>query len=70
MDVTTARKRLADMLSELDRSIGVLRGDPVSVRDRSAADAGSDLTDTDRAGPCWTWRRPAAQGRAGRAQAA
>ena len=49
MDVTTARERLADMLAELDRSIGVLQGDPVAVRDRSAADAGSDLTDTDRA---------------------
>jgi DnaK suppressor protein len=49
VDVTTARKRLTDMLSELDRSIGVLQGDPVSIRDRSAADAGADLTDTDRA---------------------
>ncbi|GAA2361990.1 TraR/DksA family transcriptional regulator [Nonomuraea africana] len=49
MDDTTARERLESMLAELDRSIGVLRGDPVAVRDRSAADAGSDLTDTDRA---------------------
>ncbi|MFI6324191.1 TraR/DksA family transcriptional regulator [Nonomuraea sp. NPDC050556] len=49
MDVTTARERLESMLAELDRSIGVLRGDPVAVRDRSAADAGSDLTDADRA---------------------
>ncbi|MGN9785821.1 TraR/DksA family transcriptional regulator [Nonomuraea sp. ZG12] len=49
MDVTTARERLTDMLSELDRSIGVLQGDPASIRDRSAADAGADLTDTDRA---------------------
>lgn len=49
MDVTTARERLKSMLAELDRSIGVLRGDPVAVRDRSAADAGSDLTDADRA---------------------
>lgn len=49
MDVTTARELLENMLAELDRSIGVLRGDPVAVRDRSAADAGSDLTDADRA---------------------
>ncbi|MFI7609622.1 TraR/DksA family transcriptional regulator [Nonomuraea terrae] len=49
MDVTTARERLEFMLAELDRSIGVLRGDPVAVRDRSTADAGSDLTDADRA---------------------
>ncbi|MFD1936218.1 MULTISPECIES: TraR/DksA family transcriptional regulator [Nonomuraea] len=49
MDDTTARERLESMLAELDRSIGVLRGDPVPVADRSAADAGSDLTDSDRA---------------------
>lgn len=49
MDVTTARERLEEMLADLDRSIGVLRGEPVGVRDRSAADAGSDLTDADRA---------------------
>jgi len=49
VDVTTARERLEDMLAELDRSIGVLQGDPVAVRERSAADGGSDLTDADRA---------------------
>ncbi|MEO3807119.1 TraR/DksA C4-type zinc finger protein [Nonomuraea sp. B1E8] len=49
MDVTTARERLKDMLAELDRSIGVLKGDPVAVREYSAADAGADLTDADRA---------------------
>jgi len=49
VDVTTARERLEDMLAELDRSIGVLQGDPVAVREHSAADAGSDLTDADRA---------------------
>jgi RNA polymerase-binding transcription factor DksA len=48
VDVTTARERLEDMLTELDRSIGVLQGDPVAVREHSAADAGSDLTDADR----------------------
>lgn len=48
MDDATARMRLEGMLQELDRSIGVLRGDPVAVRDRSAADAGADLTDADR----------------------
>ncbi|MFI6499406.1 TraR/DksA family transcriptional regulator [Nonomuraea typhae] len=48
MDDTTARERLESMQAELDRSIRVLTGDPVAVRDRSAADAGSDLTDADR----------------------
>ncbi|WP_327089647.1 TraR/DksA family transcriptional regulator [Nonomuraea sp. NBC_01738] len=48
MDDTTARALLEGMLAELDRSIRVLKGDPVAVRDRSAADAGSDLTDADR----------------------
>jgi DnaK suppressor protein len=49
VDVMTVRERLEDMLAELDRSIGVLQGDPVAVREHSAADAGSDLTDADRA---------------------
>ncbi|MEV0585821.1 TraR/DksA C4-type zinc finger protein [Nonomuraea sp. NPDC050310] len=49
MDLATARERLESMLTDIDRSIAVLRGDPVAVRDRSAADAGSDLTDNDRA---------------------
>ncbi|GAA4535143.1 MULTISPECIES: TraR/DksA family transcriptional regulator [Nonomuraea] len=49
MDAATARERLEDMLAELDRSIGVLQGDPVAIREYSAADAGSDLTDADRA---------------------
>ncbi|ETK31981.1 conjugal transfer protein TraR [Microbispora sp. ATCC PTA-5024] len=40
--------RLETMLHELDRSIGVLKGDPVALQDRSAADAGADLTDADR----------------------
>ncbi|WP_449063518.1 TraR/DksA family transcriptional regulator [Planomonospora algeriensis] len=48
MNDVTARARLESMLSELDRSIGILRGDPASPRDRSAADAGSDLVDADR----------------------
>lgn len=50
MDVATARERLKSMLAELDRSIGVLRGDSPAVRerDRSPADGGSDLTDSDR----------------------
>ncbi|SDI03898.1 dksA/traR C4-type zinc finger [Sinosporangium album] len=48
MDDATARARLQIMLAELDRSIGVLRGDPAAVRDRSAADAGLDLTDAER----------------------
>ncbi|MCF6470218.1 TraR/DksA family transcriptional regulator [Nonomuraea sp. MG754425] len=49
MDDTTARERLEEMLVELDRSIGVLQGDPVAVREHSAADGGSDLTDADHA---------------------
>jgi DnaK suppressor protein len=49
VDDATARAQLENMLAELDRSIMVLRGDPVAVGDRSAADAGSDLTDADRA---------------------
>ncbi|WP_344923338.1 TraR/DksA family transcriptional regulator [Streptosporangium oxazolinicum] len=50
MDLATARERLKSMLAELDRSIGVLRGDSPAVRerDRSRADGGSDLTDSDR----------------------
>ncbi|MFI6597767.1 TraR/DksA family transcriptional regulator [Nonomuraea sp. NPDC050536] len=48
MDDTTARERLQCMLTDVERSIGVLSGDPVAVRDRSAADAGADLTDADR----------------------
>ncbi|WP_219461096.1 TraR/DksA family transcriptional regulator [Nonomuraea rhizosphaerae] len=49
MDDTTAHERLEKMLADLDRSIGVLQGDPVAIREHSAADAGSDLTDADRA---------------------
>ncbi|WP_433515808.1 TraR/DksA family transcriptional regulator [Nonomuraea sp. CA-143628] len=49
MDDATARKQLEKMLADLDRSIGVLQGDPVAIREHSAADAGSDLTDADRA---------------------
>jgi DnaK suppressor protein len=48
VDNATARKRLENTLAELDRSIGVLGGDPQAVWDRSGADAGSTLTDTDR----------------------
>jgi DnaK suppressor protein len=48
VDDATVRARLESMLAELDRAIRVLRGEPVAVRDRSAADAGSDLTDADR----------------------
>jgi len=47
VDVATARMRLEVMLEELDRSIRVLKGDPVAVPERSAADAGADLTDAD-----------------------
>ncbi|RJL25191.1 TraR/DksA family transcriptional regulator [Bailinhaonella thermotolerans] len=49
MDTATARKRLETMLSDLDRTIGVLTGADAGARDRSAADAGADLTETERA---------------------
>jgi DnaK suppressor protein len=45
---TAARDRLKTILAEIDRSIGILTGEPAAVRDRSSADAGSDLTDADR----------------------
>jgi DnaK suppressor protein len=48
VNAATARKRLESMLAELDRSIEVLGGDPQSAWDRSGADGGSTLTDTDR----------------------
>ncbi|MER7131589.1 TraR/DksA family transcriptional regulator [Streptosporangium saharense] len=48
MDVATVRMRLESMLAELDRSLGVLRGDPSTGWERSLADAGSVLTDADR----------------------
>ncbi|MCT9931229.1 TraR/DksA family transcriptional regulator [Planotetraspora sp. A-T 1434] len=48
MDVATARMRLESMLEELDRSIGVLKRDPVAPQERSPADAGADLNDADR----------------------
>ncbi|MEV8635954.1 TraR/DksA family transcriptional regulator [Streptosporangium sp. NPDC051023] len=48
MDAATVRMRLENMLAELDRSIRVLRGDSLTGWDRSAADAGSVLTDADR----------------------
>lgn len=49
MDDATARTQLETMLTELDRSITVLRGDPAAPADRSLADGGSLLTETDRA---------------------
>lgn len=53
MDTTTARKRLEETRDELDRSIMVLQGDR-PLEDRSAeyprdpADAGSNLSETER----------------------
>lgn len=49
MNHATARERLESMLADIDRSIAVLRGDPVSVGERSTADAGAILTENDRA---------------------
>lgn len=55
MDATTARKRLEEMLVDLDRSIAVLRGEHRSdstpdlpFYDTHPADSGSTLSDTDR----------------------
>ncbi|WP_055479366.1 TraR/DksA family transcriptional regulator [Sphaerimonospora mesophila] len=48
MDDATVRMRLEGMLQELDRSIRVLTGDGADLRDRSAADGGAHLTDSDR----------------------
>ena len=70
VDDATARKQLEKMLADLDRSIGVLQGDPVAIRDHSAADAGSDLTDADRAQAMLDRGHRAAQGRDRGAQAA
>ncbi|WP_283138375.1 TraR/DksA family transcriptional regulator [Rhizohabitans arisaemae] len=48
MDPAAARTRLEAMLVDLDRSIGVLSGEQIGLPDRSAADAGSDLTENAR----------------------
>ncbi|MEW9532003.1 TraR/DksA family transcriptional regulator [Microbispora sp. NPDC049125] len=48
MDVATVRMRLEGMLQEIDRSIRVLKGEPVPPHERSAADGAADLFDTDR----------------------
>lgn len=53
MDVATARKRLEEMRSELDRTIAVLQGDrPGEPGERDnpqdPADAGTNLSEADR----------------------
>lgn len=53
MDVTTARERLEEIRSELDRSIMVLNGNGEQQRwsgeyPQDAADAGANLTESDR----------------------
>ena len=55
MDVATARKRLEEMLTDLDRAIEVLQGEhrsesPAehSFSDTHPADSGSDLSDAER----------------------
>lgn len=53
MDVTTARERLEEIRSELDRSILVLNGHGEQQRwsgeyPQDAADAGANLTESDR----------------------
>ncbi|MBO2450299.1 TraR/DksA C4-type zinc finger protein [Actinomadura barringtoniae] len=47
MDVVIAQGRLEVMLTDLDRSIAILRGEHPE-RELSAADAGSGLCDSDR----------------------
>jgi RNA polymerase-binding transcription factor DksA len=53
VDTAAARTRLEDMLTGLDRSIAILKGehpDPAaSGYDRHPADAGTNLSDADRA---------------------
>ena len=56
MDTTTARKRFDGMLADLDRSIEILRNErpgesleKLANYDQHPADAGSDLSDADRA---------------------
>jgi DnaK suppressor protein len=47
VDVATARSRLEVMLTDLDRSISILKGEHPE-RENSAADAGANLCDSDR----------------------
>lgn len=54
MDTATARKRLEEMLGELDKSISVLQGEAPVEREllstpQDPADAGTNLSDADRA---------------------
>lgn len=55
MDIELARKRLQDLLVDLDRSVETLRGERpsdnaegLSAYDQHPADSGSDLSDADR----------------------
>lgn len=55
MDIELARKRLQDLLADLDRSVETLRGERpadnaegVSTYDQHPADSGSNLSDADR----------------------
>lgn len=53
MDTVMARRRLQEMCGEIDKSIGVLRGEHPAGREGSdspqdPADAGSNLSETDR----------------------
>lgn len=47
MDLDTARKRLEEMLADLDRSIAVLRQEHPEA-EHHTADAGASLSDADR----------------------
>lgn len=55
MDIELARKRLHDLLADLDRSVETLRGERpadnaegLSTYDQHPADSGSNLSDADR----------------------
>ncbi|MGH3319990.1 MAG: TraR/DksA family transcriptional regulator [Streptosporangiaceae bacterium] len=56
MDAETARKRLEELLSDLDRSLATLEGErpteniqELAVYDQHPADSGSNLSEADRA---------------------
>jgi len=48
VDFSIARKRLEEMRDDLDRSISVLQGEHPEPRAEDAADAGANLSETDR----------------------
>jgi len=49
VDTATVRSRLEAMLADLERSMAILKGEAPDSADRHPADAGSTLSDADRA---------------------